>query len=169
MRFLFSHSSHSPSNITRHLSMPSSHITLQKRINRICWTFVHISDRNQKICSNQFSACASFFGYSIAIWAGCVTSINQFTLYPVPGFEHSNQIYERNILKKVIKSCRVLQNSCQKLFQYLIRFLYPYSGSPCSPAAILGSAADASAPMMSRQTLLRAHVFPFAVVYSART
>ena len=120
-------------------------------------TFCNISDQNQKFALTNFLH-VPLLGYSIAIWAGCVTSINQFTLYPVPDFEHSNQIYERNILKKVIKSCRVLQNSCQKLFQYLIRFLYPYSGSPCSPAAILGSAADASAPMMSRQTILRAHV-----------
>ena len=83
-------------------------------------------------CANfaltSFACVSLFLVCSNVIWAGCVTSINPFPLYPVPGFEHSNQIYERNILKKVIKSCRVLQNRCQKLFQYLIRFLYPYSG-----------------------------------------
>ena len=38
--------------------------------------------------------------------------------------------------------------------------------SPCSSAAILGSAADVSAPMMSHQTFLRPHVFLLTVVYS---
>ena len=36
----------------------------------------------------------------------------------------------------------------------------------CSSAAILGSAADVSAPMMSHQTFLRPHVFLLTVVYS---
>ena len=36
--------------------------------------------------------------------------------------------------------------------------IYRLQPSKCSSAAILGSAAGASAPMMSRQTILRAHV-----------